>query len=92
MNNSFKYFNIKYVPRSHNFDAYILANTPSRLITPEGLSPNTFSIDLMYRPSIHDNVTSWKVFYDDLQILDFLTNQDKFLSQLSILSLSQLSI
>ena len=73
MTNSFKAFNIKFVPISQNFDADLLANTPSRFIPPEGLSPDTFSIELMYIPSIPDNVTSWKDFYDDLHILDFLT-------------------
>ena len=32
----------------------------------------------MYRPSILDNVTNWKVFDDDQQILDFLSSQDTF--------------
>ena len=32
----------------------------------------------MYRPSIPDNVTNWKVFDDDQQILDFLSSQDTF--------------
>ena len=44
MNNSFSAFNIKYVPRSQNFDADLLVNTTSRLIPPEGLSPQNFSI------------------------------------------------
>ena len=37
--NSFLAFNIKFVPRSQNFDTDLLANTASRLIPPEGLSP-----------------------------------------------------
>ena len=78
MTNSFKSFNIKYVPRSQNFDADLLENTASRLIPLEGMSPTTFSTELMYRPSIPDNVTSWKIFDDDVQILDFLTSQDTF--------------
>ena len=32
----------------------------------------------MYKPSIPDNVTNWKVFDDDRQILDFLSAQDTF--------------
>ena len=32
----------------------------------------------MYRPSIPDNVTNWKVFNDDQQILDFLSSQNTF--------------
>ena len=78
MKNSFKVFNIKYVPRSHNFDANLLANTASRFIPPEGLAPDTFSIELMYRTSIPNNVTSWKIFDDDVQILYFLIAQLSF--------------
>ena len=32
----------------------------------------------MYMPSIPENVTNWKIFDDDIQILDFLTVQDTF--------------
>ena len=32
----------------------------------------------MYRPSIPNNVTSWNIFDDDVQILDFLIAQDTF--------------
>ena len=78
LTNSFLALNIKSVPRSQNFDANLLANTASRLIPPEGLSPKMFSIDFMYRPSILENVTNWKVFDDDKKILDFLSAQDTF--------------
>ena len=78
MMSSFKSFNIKYVPISQNFDVDLLANTTSRLIPPEGLTLDTFFIELMYQPSIPDSVTSWKIFDDDVQILDFLTAQDTF--------------
>ena len=78
MNNSFSAFNIKSVPRSQNFDADLLANTASRLILPEDLCPQTFSIELMYIPSIPENATSWKVFDDDQKILDFLLSQNTF--------------
>ena len=50
MTNSFSAFNIRSVPRSQNFDIDLLEKTTSRLIPPEGLSPQTFSIKLMYRP------------------------------------------
>ena len=78
MTSSFKYLNIRSVPRSRNFDADLLANTASKLIPLEGLSPNNFSIELMYKPSIPDNITNWKVCDDDQQILDFLTTHDTF--------------
>ena len=78
MTNSFSAFNIRFVPRSQNFDADLLANTASRRITPEGFSPQTFSIELMYRLSIPDNVTNWKMFDDHHQILEFLSTQNTF--------------
>ena len=78
MTNSFLAFNIRSILRSQNFDADLLANSASRLIPPKGLSPQTFSIELMYKPSIPDNVTNWKVFDDDHQILDFLSAQNTF--------------
>ena len=80
MTNSFSAFNIRSVPRSQNFDADLLANTASRLIPPEVLSPQTFSIELMSIPSIPNNVINWKVFDDEHQILDFLSAQNTFKS------------
>ena len=32
----------------------------------------------MYKPSIPNNVTNWKVFDDDQQIVDFLSSQNTF--------------
>ena len=78
MTNSFQALNIRYVPRSQNFDADLLENTTSRLIPLEGLSPKKKFIELMYRPSIPKKVTNWKIFDDDVQIIDFLTAQDTF--------------
>ena len=78
MTSSFPAFNIRFVPRSQNFDPDLLGNTTSRLIPPEGLSPQNFSIELIYRPSIPDSVTNWKVFDDDQQILDFLLSRNTF--------------
>ena len=66
MTSSFQTFNIKSLPRSQNFDAELLANNASRPIPPEALAPDTFSIELLYRPSILDNITSWKIFDDDV--------------------------
>ena len=78
MSNSFSAFNIKSIPRSQKFDADLLANTASRLILLEGLSPQNFLIELMYRSSIPDNVRNMKVFNNDQQILNFLSAQDTF--------------
>ena len=45
--NHYEYFNINYVPRSQNFDTYLLANIASKLIPTEGFTPDDFSIYLI---------------------------------------------
>ena len=37
-----------------------------------------FSIELFFRPSIPDNITNWRFFNDDSQIIAFLTGEDAF--------------
>jgi hypothetical protein len=49
---SFDAFNIIFVPHSLNFDVDLLANVASRFIPSENLLPDTFSMELLYRPSI----------------------------------------
>ena len=66
-------FNIESIPRFQNQEANLLANVSSRLIPAENFSPNPFSIELLFRPSIPDNITNWWVFNDDSQIISFLT-------------------
>ena len=39
---------------------------------------NKCSIELIFRPSIPHNVTNLRVFDDDQQILEFLTNDENF--------------
>jgi ribonuclease HI len=58
-------FNINSTPRSSNSEADFLANVASKLLPIEGLSPNAFSVELLFRPSIPDNITNWQVFDDD---------------------------
>jgi len=35
-------------------------------------------MELLYRPSIPDNVTNWRVFYDDQKIIKFLHLEGNF--------------
>jgi hypothetical protein len=76
--NSFDAFNISLVPRSLNFDVDLLANVASRIIHSENLLHDTFSVELLYRPLIPDNVTNWRVFDDDEQIISFLHLEGTF--------------
>jgi hypothetical protein len=37
-----------------------------------------FSVEIMFRPSIPDNVMNWRVFNNDTQIINFLTSSNVF--------------
>jgi hypothetical protein len=63
--NQFSTFNIHSIPRLNNSEADLLANVASKLFPAEGLSPNAFSVELLFRPSVLDNITNWIVFKDD---------------------------
>ena len=39
---------------------------------------NAFSVQLLFRPSIPDNITNFRVFDDDKQIINFLASKDVF--------------
>ena len=71
-------FNIESIPRFQNQEADFLENVASRLIPAENFSPNAFSIELLFRPSIPDNITNWQVFNDDSHIISFLTGEYAF--------------
>jgi hypothetical protein len=71
-------FNINFIPRLSNLEVHLLANVASKLLPGEGLSPNVFSIELFFRPSIPDNITNLRVFDDDQQIINFLHMKDTF--------------
>ena len=58
----FTAFNISLVPRLQNVSANLLANVVSKLIPSEEFSLDRFSIELVFRPSIPDNITNWRVF------------------------------
>jgi ribonuclease HI len=76
--NKFSAFNINSIPRLNNAEADLLANVASKLLPTEGLSPNAFSVELLFRPSVPDNITNWRVFDDDQQIINFLHMEETF--------------
>lgn len=71
-------FNISSIPRLQNASADLLANVASRLISSEDFSPDRFSIELIFRLSILDNITNWRVFNDDPDIVNFLTSEGSY--------------
>ena len=76
--NKFSTFNINYISRLNNSEADLLANVASKLFPAEGLSLNAFSVELLFRPFIPDNITNWRVFDDDQQIISFLHMEESF--------------
>ena len=56
----------------------MLANASSNLFPSDDFPHDKFSIELIYRPSIPDNITNWRVFEDDEQIINFLHSKDTF--------------
>jgi hypothetical protein len=75
---NFEAFNITIVPRTKNTLADSLATAASRLSPLEDYEASRFTVELLYKPSIPNNISSWKVFEGDEQIVDFLTNQENF--------------
>ena len=75
-------FNISSIPRLQNASADLLANIASKLIPSEDYSPDRFSIELIFRPSIPDNITNWRIFNDDPDIVSFLTSEGSYTNQI----------
>jgi ribonuclease HI len=75
---TFSAFNINSIPRLNNSEADLLANVSLKLFPTEGLSLKAFSIELLFRPSIPDNITNWRVFDEYQQIISFLHMEETF--------------
>jgi hypothetical protein len=71
-------FNITVIPREKNILVDSLATTASRLSPLEIYESSQFTVELLYQPSVPNNISNWKVFEGDEQIINFLTNQDNF--------------
>lgn len=78
----FSAFNIAPIPRLHNASANILAHISSKLIPPEDFSSDRFLIELIFYPSILDNITNWHMINDENDILSFLTSEGSYSDQI----------
>jgi ribonuclease HI len=74
----FEAFNISAIPRVKNILADSLATTASRLSPLENYEGSQFTIEFLDKPSVPKNISNWKDFEGDEQIINFLTNQDNF--------------
>jgi hypothetical protein len=66
------------VPRDQNNLADSLAVAASTLQPSEDLMKGEGKLEIIFRPSIPDNVGHWQVFRDDKQILRFIHNVQEF--------------
>ena len=71
-------FNILFIPRIQNANIDLIANVASIIIPSEDYSPHIFSIELIFRPYIPDNVTNWRVSNDNKDVLTFLTLEGSY--------------
>ena len=74
----FESFNIRSIPHLLNSKEDMLANVASNLCPSNDFSHDKFSVELIYRSSIPDNITNWRVFEYDEQIIKFLHLKDTF--------------
>ena len=74
----FEVFNITTIPREKNTLTDSLAIAASGLSPLEDYESSRFTVELIYKPSVPNNISNWKFFEGDEQIISFLTNQDNF--------------
>ena len=78
LSKSFNDFNIFPILHSQNSNVDLLANVTSKLVPLDTLYPNPFSVELMFRPSVTDNITNWWVIDDDVEMINFIHMEDTF--------------
>jgi hypothetical protein len=78
ISSKFSAFNIVSISRMKNASANLLENVAYRLIPPEAFSPNSFYVELIFRPFVPDNITYWQVFNDDADIINFLSLEGSY--------------
>jgi ribonuclease HI len=61
----FEAFNITTVPRTKNTLVDSLATAASRLSSLEDYEASRFTVELLYKPSVPNNIYNWKVFEGD---------------------------
>jgi hypothetical protein len=76
--NKFEYFNIRSISRSLSYEVDMLDNVASNVCPSNDFSHDKFSVKLIYRPSIPDNIMNWRIFEDDEKLINFLHLEDTF--------------
>jgi ribonuclease HI len=66
------------IPIEQNSKADELAVVASILHLSDNLIDENISVELIFRPSVPDNMNHWQVFDDDKQVIKFLTHMHEF--------------
>jgi len=67
----FEAFNINFMPHKENVGVDALDNATSHLAPLEYFSIDIFSIEIVFKSSVLDKVTNWRVFNEYYQIIEF---------------------
>jgi ribonuclease HI len=78
MINDLDALNLIVIPREQNAKADQLAVAASTLSVPDSLINENISVEVIFRPSVPDNMNHWQVFDDDKQVIKFLTHTHEF--------------
>jgi hypothetical protein len=70
----FEAFNVTMIPKTKNTLVDSLATAASRLSPLEDYEASRFTVELLYKPSVPNNISNWKFIEGDEQIINFLTN------------------
>jgi hypothetical protein len=66
------------IPREQNAKADELAVATSTLQLPDSLIDEQISVEVIFRPSVPNNMDHWQVFDDDKQMVKFLLHMHEF--------------
>jgi ribonuclease HI len=78
LSKSFRKISIEVVPREENHVVDALVVSASTLQPCEGPLHDMCRMEVLFRPSIPDNLEHWKVFEDDDQMIRFMENNKEF--------------
>jgi ribonuclease HI len=70
--------NLSVTPREQNSKVDELAVVASTLQRLDSLIDENISVEVIFRPSVPDNLKHWQVFDDDKQVIKFLTHMHEF--------------
>jgi ribonuclease HI len=81
--------NLIAIPREQNAKADELAVATSTLQLSDNLIDENISVEVIFKPSLPDNLNHWQAFDDDKQVIKFLTHMHKLLSFLIFVSMTK---